>query len=213
MAVGRREAIAGLLLRLRAMNLPHELMAAFEAVPRQNFVPVMHLDASYGPGQLPIECGQIMGSADMIARVLRHLEVGKDHRVLEIGTGTGYQAAILGKMAAKVTSLERWHTLVDKARQRLKALELDNAVVELADGRDGRPGEMFDRIVSNCAFDDIPRHFLDQLAAGGMAIAPVGPADGQQVMRKMVKVGARFEVHDLHNVRQLPFVPGVALAV
>lgn len=213
MAVGRREAIAGLLLRLRAMNLPHELMAAFEAVPRQNFVPVMHLDASYGPGQLPIECGQIMGSADMIARVLRHLDVEKSHRVLEIGTGTGYQAAILGKMAGKVTSLERWHTLVDKARQRLKALELDNVAVELTDGRQGRPGEIYDRIVSNCAYEDIPRHFLDQLAAGGIAIAPVGPGDGRQVVKKMAKVGARFEVHDLHTVRQLEFIGGVAQAV
>lgn len=213
MAVGRREAIAGLLLRLRAMNLPHDLMAAFEAVPRQNFVPVMHLDASYGAGQLPIECGQIMGSADMAARVLRHLDVEKGHRVLEIGTGSGYQAAILGHMAGKVITLERWHTLAEKARQRLKALELSNVVVEMSDGKKGRPGEIFDRIICHCACEDIPKHFVDQLAAGGIAIAPIGPGDGQQVLRKLVKVGARLEAHDLHKVRYLPFMSGLAEAI
>jgi protein-L-isoaspartate(D-aspartate) O-methyltransferase len=209
----RREAILGLLLRLRAMDLPHRLMAAFEAVPRQNFAPVMHLDDSYGRGQLPIECGQNMTSPDLIARILVALDVAEGNRVLEIGTGTGYQTALLAHMAGKVISLERWRTLADKARTRLAALDIENAQVELADGKAGRPGELFDRIIANCAYQEIPRHFVDQLTANGIAIAPVGPGEGVQKLVKFTKVGSRFEAAELFDVRMQPFGHGVARAI
>lgn len=209
----RREAILGLLLRLRAMNLTHGLMAAFESVPRQNFAPVMHLDDSYGRGQLPIECGQNMTSPDQIARILTALDVHEGNRVLEIGTGTGYQTALLAHMAGKVISVERWRTLADKARTRLATLEIDNAQVELADGKEGRPGELFDRIIANCAYEDFPRHFVDQLTVNGIAIAPVGPADGEQKLVKFTKVGSRFEAEELFSVRMQPFGHGVARAI
>ena len=209
----RREAILGLLLRLRAMNLPPALLAAFESVPRQNFVPTMHLDASYGPGQLPIECGQTMTSPDQTARVLASLDVTKSHRVLEIGTGSGYQTALLAQLAGKVLSLERFRTLADKARIRLEALGIDNAIVDFGDGHDGRPGEMFDRIIANCAFPDVPRQFLDQLALNGVAIAPVGPPDGRQTLVRLVKIGMRFEAMPLFDVRMQPVATGLARAI
>lgn len=213
MVTDRREAVAGLLLRLRAMDLPGRLMAAFEAVPRQNFVPVMHLDASYGTGQLPIECGQVMGSADQIAQMLRQLDLESGQRVLEIGTGTGYQAAVIGQIAAKVTTLERWRTLAEKARQRLGMLSAGNVTVELADGREGVSGQIYDRIIINGACSDVPRHFLDQLAAGGQALVPVGPPEGPQTVKKLVKIGARFEAHDLHEVRFQPLLAGISQAI
>jgi len=209
----RREAILQLLLRLRAMDLAPPLMAAFEAVPRQNFAPVMHIDASYGPIQLPIECGQTMSSPDMLARMLSALAVEKPHRVLEIGTGSGYQAAVLGHLAAKVQSVERYRTLADKARHRLEQLGLANVLVEFADGKDGRPGEVFDRIVANCAYPDIPRHFLEQLSVNGVAVAPVGPPLGAQTVLRLVKVGSRFEATPLFEVRLQPFATGVAKAI
>jgi protein-L-isoaspartate(D-aspartate) O-methyltransferase len=209
----RREAILGLLLRLRAMGLPHRLMAAFEAIPRQNFAPVMHLDDSYGRGQLPIECGQNMTSPDLMARILMILNVEEGQRVLELGTGTGYQTALLSKMAGKVISFERWHTLADKARSRLAAIEIDNAQVELADGRHGKPGDLFDRIIANCAYPDLPRHFVDQLTTNGIAIAPIGPPDGEQMLVKFTKVGSRFEAANLFPVRMQPFCEGVARAI
>lgn len=209
----RREAILGLLLRLRAMGLPHPLMSAFEAVPRQNFAPVMHLDDSYGSGHLPIECGQTMTSPDLVARILMALDIEAGSRVLEIGTGTGYQAALMGKMAERVVSLERWHTLSEKARMRLGAIEMDHVRVELADGKPGKPGDIFDRIIANCAFAEIPRHFLDQLSVNGVAIVPVGPPDGPQMLTRLVKVGSRFEASDLFTVRMQPLGEGVARAI
>jgi protein-L-isoaspartate(D-aspartate) O-methyltransferase len=213
MVKDRREAVLSLLLRLRAMGLPLPLIAAFEGVPRQNFVPVMHLDDSYGPGQLPIECGQTMTSPDVIARTLQALGLERGHRVLEIGTGSGYQTALLAKLADKVISLERWNTLAEKARVRLSALDIDNATVELADGRRGRPGELFDRIVANCAYPEIPRHFLDQLVSGGAAIAPVGPPDGLQTLMRLTKAGSHFDETPLFSVRMQPFGEGIARAI
>ncbi len=213
MAKDRREAILGLLLRLRAMDLPRPLMAAFETIPRQNFVPPMHLDASYGRGQLPIECGQTMTSPDTIARILFSLDVKPGLRVLDIGSGTGYQAALMSRMAGKVVTLERFRTLADKARQRIAALGIENVAVELADGIQGRPGEVFDRIVANGSYSELPRHFLDQLASHGVAIAPVGPPDGKQMLMRLSKVGSRFDVTELFEVRMQPLAGGVARAI
>jgi protein-L-isoaspartate(D-aspartate) O-methyltransferase len=213
MVKDRREAILSLLLRLRAMGLPLPLIAAFEAVPRQNFVPVMYLDDSYGAGQLPIECGQTMTSPDVIARILQALELSRGHRVLEIGTGSGYQTALLAKLCEKVISLERWHTLVEKARVRLATLDIHNATIELADGRRGRPGEIFDRIIANCAYPEVPRHFLEQLASGGVAIAPVGPPDGPQTLLRLVKEGSRFDETPLFAVRMHPCAEGTGRAI
>ncbi|MCB1449915.1 MAG: protein-L-isoaspartate(D-aspartate) O-methyltransferase [Nitratireductor sp.] len=209
----RREAIAGMLLRLRAIGLPLELMKAFEAVPRQNFVPVLHLDESYGTGQLPIECGQTMPSPDQIAHTLRELDIEKNHRVLEIGTGTGYQAALLGQLASKVTSLERYRTLVDKALLRISTLGYENITVTLADGMQGQPDQLFDRIIANCAYAELPRFFLDQLTSGGIVIAPVGPVNERQKLMKLVKVGSRFEASSLFEVRMQPFATGVSQAI
>ena len=209
----RREAIAGLMLRLRAMGLPHPLMAAFEAIPRQNFVPIMHLEESYGQGQLPIECGQIMVSADQIARQLMEFDVQKNHRVLEIGTGSGYQAALLGHMADRVISLERYRTLVDKAQQRLSGLGIENVQVQLADGSGGTGDQTFDRIIVNCACEKMPGFVSDQLASGGLAIVPVGPSDGRQMLRKVSKTGTRAKTEDLFEVRMQPIMSGVSKAI
>ncbi|MGI9401621.1 MAG: protein-L-isoaspartate(D-aspartate) O-methyltransferase [Rhizobiaceae bacterium] len=209
----RREAIVSLMLRLRAMGLPHPLMAAFEAVPRQNFVPIMHLDESYTRGQLPIECGQIMISADQVAQQLKSFDVQKKHRVLEIGTGTGYQSALLGHMASRVTSLERYRTLVDKAQQRLENLGIDNVVVMLADGSSGASEQIFDRIIVNCSCEKVPGFVEEQLASGGLAIVPVGPADGRQMVRLVSKTGSRAKSEELFEVRMQPMVSGISKAI
>lgn len=210
-----KEAVAGLLLRLRELGLMnHLLMTAFEQVPRQNFVPVIYLDEAYNKGQFPIECGQSMTSVDHVARSLNHLGISQTSRILELGTGSGYQTALLSFVGYKVISIERYRTLCEKARARLASLGLDNVQVVHGDGSNGysEPG-LFDCIISNCSFDAVPKGFLDQLTSGGVMIAPVGPADEKQFLKKMTKVGSRFEIVDLFEVRYQPFISGISQAI
>ncbi|MCF6322366.1 MAG: protein-L-isoaspartate(D-aspartate) O-methyltransferase [Rhizobiaceae bacterium] len=210
-----REAVAGLLLRLRELGVTdHRLLSAFEQVPRQSFVPVIYLDAAYDRGQFPIECGQMMTSVDLVARTLHALDVPPNAKVLELGTGSGYQSALLANLAEKVISIERYRTLEEKSRIRLKSLELDNVRILLADGSNGGDEQgLFDRIVSNCSFDVVPKGFLDRLSSGGVMVAPIGPGDETQILTKLTKVGSRFEIENLFEVRYQPFIPGISEAI
>ena len=210
----KKEAVASLLLRLRVAGiLDPALFQAFEAVSRQNFVPLIFLEESYARGTFPIECGQIMTSADQLAKVLLALEVTKKHRVLEIGTGTGYQTALLSHLGGKVMSLDRYRTLVEKARHRLEILKITNVIIEHKDGVEGVENALFDRIILNASVADVPTHFLEQLASNGIMIAPVGPGDGVQTMTKMTKVGSRFQYEKLFDVRMQPLMEGVSTAI
>jgi len=210
-----REAVAGLLLRLRELGvMDHRLLLAFEQVPRQNFVPVIYLDEAYNRGQFPIECGQTMLSVDHVARALHALNIPKQSKILELGTGTGYQCGLLARMGGKVVSVERYRTLCEKARSRLASLGIDNAMIVHGDGAGGSgDGGLFDRIISNCSFDATPKGFLDQLTSGGILVAAIGPADGAQMLRKMTKIGSRFEIEDLYEVHFQPFIKGVSQAI
>ncbi len=210
-----REALAAFLLQLRSQGVTeHRLLSAFESVPRRNFVPVIHVGEAYAPGQMPIECGQSMTSINQVARILAALEVASDQRVLELGTGTGYQSALLSHLAKKIFTLERFRTLHEKAEMRLTQLGIDNVILKLADGSAAN-SEMgiSDRIISNCAFPNAPVDFLDNLATGGIMIAPIGPDDAPQIMRKFTKTGSRFEVEDLFQVRMQPFIAGISGAI
>jgi protein-L-isoaspartate(D-aspartate) O-methyltransferase len=214
MPIDKREAVAGLLLRLRTAGIMEKrLFKAFEIVPRQNFVPIIFLDESYSPGSFPIECGQIMTSADQVARTLLALNVAAKDRVMEIGTGSGYQAALLANLAGKVTTLERYRTLAEKAKTRLDALKISNTLVTHADGREGNANSLFDRIIINGAVPEPPKHLIDQLASNGILIAPVGPADGVQMMTKMTKIGSRFQNEELFEVRMQPLLAGLSKAI
>jgi protein-L-isoaspartate(D-aspartate) O-methyltransferase len=210
----RREAVASLLLRLRTAGIMDKrLFKAFEAVPRQNFVPLIYLDVSYARGAFPIECGQIMTSGDQVAKTLLALELEDKHRVLEIGTGTGYQTALMSHLAGKITSIERYRTLADKARTRLETLSISNVHITHGDGRDGVPGSLFDRIIINGALPEAPKMLSDQVASSGMIILPIGPADGAQKLTRLVKVGSRFNVEELFDVRMQPLEKGMSKAI
>ena len=189
------------------------LFKAFEAVPRQNFVPLIYLDDSYSRGAFPIECGQIMTSGDQVAKTLLALEPEDKHRVLEIGTGTGYQTALMSHLAAKITSIERYRTLADKARTRLETLSISNVHITHGDGRDGVPGSLFDRIIINGALLEAPKALSDQLASNGRIIVPIGPADGVQKLTRLVKVGSRINVEELFDVRMQPLEKGMSKAI
>ena len=214
-ATDSREALARFLLQLRSAGISgRSVISAFEEIPRGNFVPVIHLNEAYEPGQLPIECGQSMTAIDLVAKVLSFLEIEKDHNVLELGTGTGYQSALLSIMCKKVTTIERFRTLKEKADGRFSQLGLTNIYTKLGDARtgDGASG-LFDRIVSNFSFTELPRTYVDNLASNGIMIAAVGPADGQQMLKRMTKIGARLQVDDIMPVRMQPAIEGVAKAI
>ncbi|MEM8653004.1 MAG: rRNA adenine N-6-methyltransferase family protein, partial [Pseudomonadota bacterium] len=143
-----REALAKFLLRLRSNGITdHRLISAFEAVPRRNFVPVIHVNDAYARGQMPIECGQVMTAASMVAKILSHLDIGPKHRVLELGTGTGYQTALLSYLGEKIVSMERFRTLHDKAKWRLEQLKTENTILKLMDAsRAGAEFGISDRV-------------------------------------------------------------------
>lgn len=210
-----REGFASFLLRLRALGIMHkELIAAIEATPRRNFVPAYWHDALWSDGMLPIECGEAIESPDLQARVLLALDLGPGQKVLEIGTGSGFTAAVIARLSGRVLTVERYKTLADLARQRLEALSVSNVAVRHADGAKGLPGDgPYDRIVSWAAFDEYPRSFVDMLATGGVMIAPVGPGDGRQTLQRLSKVGSRFERDDIGETRLQPLAEGVAAAI
>ena len=210
-----REALAEFLLRLRSSGITdHRLLTAFEDIPRRNFVPVIHVTEAYARGQMPIECGQSMTAVSMVAKVLSALEVDATHRVLELGTGTGYQAALLGRLATKVVSVERFRTLFDKSKDRLAQLRIENVYVKLLDGSQSSAElGLSDRIVSNFAFPEVPKPFIENLASNGVMIAPIGEPGELQVMKRLTKVGSRFHSEDLFPVRTQPYISGISKAI
>jgi len=210
-----REALAKFLLRLRSGGITdHRLLTAFEDVPRRNFVPVIHVTEAYARGQMPIECGQSMTAVSMVAKVLSALQVEASHRVLELGTGTGYQAALLGRLATKVTTVERFRTLHDKAKDRLSQLKVENVFVKLLDA--SQPAAelgISDRIISNFAFPEVPKPFIENLASNGVMIVPVGQPGEVQIMKRLTKIGSRFNQEDLFPIRTQPFITGISKAI
>ncbi len=212
---GNREALAEFLLRLRSNGImDHRLLTAFEDVPRRNFVPVIHVTEAYARGQMPIECGQSMTAVSMVAKVLSALQVDATHRVLELGTGTGYQAALLGRLATKVVSVERFRTLHEKAKDRLAQLRVENVFVKLIDGSVASAElGLSDRIISNFAFPEVPKPFIENLASNGVMIVPIGQPDEIQIMKRLTKIGSRFHSEDLFPIRTQSCISGISKAI
>jgi protein-L-isoaspartate(D-aspartate) O-methyltransferase len=139
------------------------------------------------------------------------LQLQKHHRVLEIGTGSGYQAAILSRLCRQVLTIERYRTLADSARARLKKLGCDNVEVMLGDGFDvPASAGNFDRIIVTAAMVQIPEGLTQRLEPGGILIAPVGPHRGTQTLVRMVRTDTGFERKELVEVRFVPALPGIA---
>lgn len=187
------------------------VLRAMEEVPREKFVMADHARTAYADRAMPIQCGQTISQPYVVAYMTEQLEVGPRHHVLEIGTGSGYQAAILARLAAKVTTIERYRTLADTARTRLKALHYDNVEVILGDGMAGAPERApFDRIIITAAAEEVPQALVDQLAIGGIMVLPLGPTDDHQSLVKLVRTEAGVERTELIGVRFVPLLPGQA---
>ena len=215
MTLDGREGFAAFLLRLRGKGIVgKELIAAFEATPRGDFVPERWQEAAWAEGMVPIECGEAIEGADLQAQVVHALAIEPGHRVLEIGAGSGYTAAVMARLAARVVTVERFKTLTEQARRRFEALGLTNVFVRQADGSAGLAAEgPFDRIIVWAAFESLPRSFVDQLSSGGIMLAPIGTAEGEPVLTKLTKVGSRFEREEIGIVRLQPMASGVAAVI
>ena len=213
-SIDDREGFAAFLLRLRGRGtVPKALIAAFEATPRRGFLSGQFHPLAWSERMLPIECGEAMEGADLQASVIAALGIEPGNRVLEIGTGSGYTAAVMVRLAGRVVTIDRYKTLAEQARQRFEALGITNVVARQADGSNGLNEGPFDRIIAWVAFDNLPRFLLDQLSSGGVVIAPIGPDEGEQVLAKLTKVGSRFEREDIGTVRLQPIVRGVAAVI
>lgn len=210
-----RERFAAFLMRMRAKGINNaSLLDAFEATPRRGFVPAAFADAAYSDRTVPIDCGEVIEGLDLQAAVINALGIDPAHRVLEVGTGSGFTAAVMSHMAQRVSTADRFKSLCEQARSRMEALRITNVTIRQADARNGLNGEgPFDRIVVWAAFDALPRSFVDQLATGGVMICPIGPADGVQTLARLAKVGSRFERDDLMSVRFQPLGSMLAAAL
>ena len=170
--------------QLRARGVTDQrVLDAMGAIPREVFVPASHQREAYRDEALPIDAGQTISQPLMVAKMTEHLDVQRGDRVLEIGTGSGYQAAILAWLGANVTSLERQEALIEPARERIASLApaLEGTVeIRQADGSLGdRSGAPWDGIIVTAAAPTVPNELRDQLAEGGRLVIPVGPRERQ----------------------------------
>jgi protein-L-isoaspartate(D-aspartate) O-methyltransferase len=200
-----------LALRRRGIS-DQAVLRWMDEVPRENFVGSDFTDSAYGDHALPIACGQTISQPFVVAYMTEQLEIEPQHRVLEIGTGSGYQAAVLSRLAREVVSIERYRTLADTARDRLKALGYDNVTVRLGDGMAGAPDlAPFDRIMVTAAAEDVPAALVAQLGEGGKMILPLGPRHDAQYIVKLTKQSeGQLTREELIAVRFVPLLPGQA---
>ncbi|WP_313591162.1 protein-L-isoaspartate(D-aspartate) O-methyltransferase [Agrobacterium cavarae] len=207
-----KEGFAALVLRLRAEGISDlDLLTAVEQTPRSLFVPAPLAADAYSSRTIPIDCGAFMEGADMAVKIISRLQVKPGQRVLEIGTGSGFMTAVLGRRVERVLSVERYKTLVQAAQNRMDDLSIRNVVIRQADGSNGLVGEgTFDRIVSTAAFSAMPRFFTEQIVSGGMMIAPIVLEDGRCVMTRFSKTGSRFEREELFETPYLPIESHIA---
>jgi len=199
-----------LTLRRRGIS-DQAVLRAMEEVPREVFVEPVDRAYAYRDSALGIACGQTISQPFVVAYMTEQLQLQRPHRVLEIGTGSGYQAAILSRLCSHVLTVERYRTLADSARARLRKLGYDNVEVLVGDGYDIPPGAgTFDRIIVTAAMEQIPEALLERLEPGGILIAPVGPHHGTQTLVRVVRTDAGFDRRELVDVRFVPALRGIA---
>ncbi|MBY5764348.1 protein-L-isoaspartate(D-aspartate) O-methyltransferase [Rhizobium laguerreae] len=210
--LAEKEGFAALVLRLRAEGISDlDLLTAVEQTQRSLFVPPQFADDAYSSRTIPIECGSFLEGIDFAVRILHHLKLKPGQRVLEIGTGSGFTAAVMGRVAERVLSIDRYKTLTSAAQRRMESLGLRSVVIRQADGSAGMQGEgTFDRILVTAAFNAMPRFYTDQLVSGGSMIAPLMISENECRMVRLTKTGSRFEREELFEAPYLPIVPRLA---
>jgi protein-L-isoaspartate(D-aspartate) O-methyltransferase len=204
--------MAKLILALRSQGVTDpKVLGAIEKVPRELFVPELFQDRSWEDSALPIACGQTISQPFIVGLMTQALRVEPRFRVLEIGTGSGYQTAVLSRLCRFVYSVERYRTLLGEAEARLKQLDVSNVFTRFGDGGEGWPEQApFDRILVTAAAPGEPKALLSQLKPNGILVAPVGKGPVQQLKRYIADGKGGFDVETLCDVRFVPLLEGVA---
>jgi protein-L-isoaspartate(D-aspartate) O-methyltransferase len=186
------------------------VLNAMEAVDRGLFVRGHFANRAYEDMPLPISCGQTISQPSVVGLMTQALAVNPRDTVLEVGTGSGYQAAILSHLARRVYTVDRHRRLVREAQEVFRTLDLANITALTADGSHGLPEQApFDRIIVTAAAEDPPGPLLAQLKIGGIMVVPVGQSDAVQSLIKVVRSETGFEYHELRPVRFVPLVEGL----
>ncbi len=210
---------AQLVMALRGKGITNRsILEALEKVPREDFVDALFEAEAYTDRAIPIACGQTISQPFVVAYMSEALEVGPRMRVLEIGTGSGYQAAVLAHLAGRVYSIERHRPLLEVARKRLEKLKLHNVVTRHGDGFLGwKEQAPFDRIILTAAVDAVPKLLIDQLKPGGILIAPIAPQEAPsppaesiyQSLTKIMHSEQGLVAESLIKVLFVPMVEGL----
>jgi len=186
------------------------VLTAMERIDRGAFVKGLFADRAYEDMPLPISCGQTISQPSVVALMTQALSVTPRDKVLEIGTGSGYQAAILSQLARRVYTVDRHRRLVREAQEVFRALDLTNITAFAADGSFGLAEQApFDRIIVTAAAEDAPGPLLAQLKIGGIMVLPVGQSDTVQSLIKVTRHETGFDYEELGPVRFVPLVEGL----
>ena len=201
-----------LILKLRKSITDTSVLSAIERVPREAFVPQTFHDQAYEDTALPIGCGQTISQPLVVASMTQELRVNDRHKVLEIGTGSGYQTAILAKLCRRVYSIERHRPLLEIAEKRLSNLGIRNITCKAADGMKGWIEQApFDRIIVTAAAGEMPPQvLLDQMSVDGIMIIPMGRDKSSQFIVRITRTKDGYRTEQLMPVRFVPLLPDIA---
>ncbi len=200
-----------LIMHLRRSGIGDtKVLSAIERIPREAFVPDSFLDQAYEDRTLPIGHGQTLSQPRVVALMTQALETDRRIKVLEVGTGSGYQAAVLSKLCLRLYTIERHRELQRAAERRFQDLRLHNITARLGDGAKGWPEQApFARIIVTAAAERIPAGLVDQLALGGLMIVPVGSRGRDQELLRVTHTAEGIREEVLGDVRFVPLVTGV----
>ena len=204
--------LARLILNLRSQGVSDpSVLNAIESTPRDLFTPDLFQERAWEDSALPIACGQTISQPFIVGLMTQALSLEPRARVLEIGTGSGYQTTVLSKLSRLVYTVERYRTLMGEAEARFKALGLTNVITKFGDGGLGWPEQApFDRILVTAAAPEEPKALLSQLKPGGVLVAPIGKGPVQSLKRYTGDGKGGFTVEALTDVRFVPLLDGVA---
>jgi len=186
------------------------VLSAMEAIDRGAFVRGLFAERAYEDMPLPIACGQTISQPSVVGLMTQALELSGREKVLEVGTGSGYQAAVLSRLARRVYTVERHRRLVLEVRELFRELDLGNITVVHGDGSHGLPDQSpFDRIIVTAAAEDPPGPLLAQLRIGGIMVVPVGQSDTVQSLIRVRRTEQGFDYEEMRAVRFVPLVEGI----